>query len=159
MANFKGGFAFNNEAAKVEVEQAPDGTLISCVNPVTGESLGGGNYSEVIEGTLAAPFGDYTISDLAASFQTGDISGVISVDGSSLGILDPIRIVLYSTIDPLAIVAESAGISQSAVSKAVQVNWRSDGVNQYRGYMSNTVIDLPGTLPTEVKLYHHPMPE
>ena len=42
MANFKGGFAFNNEAAKVEVEQAPDGTLISCVNPVTGESLGGG---------------------------------------------------------------------------------------------------------------------
>jgi len=42
MDNFKGGFAFNNEAAKVEVEQAPDGTLISCVNPVTGESLGGG---------------------------------------------------------------------------------------------------------------------
>lgn len=42
MANFKGGFAFNNEAAKVEVEQAPDGTLISCVNPVTGEELGGG---------------------------------------------------------------------------------------------------------------------
>ena len=42
MANFKGGFAFNNEAAKVEVEQAPDGTLISCVNPVTGGSLGGG---------------------------------------------------------------------------------------------------------------------
>lgn len=41
MANFKGGFTFNNEAAKVEVEQAPDGTLMSCVNPVTGESLGG----------------------------------------------------------------------------------------------------------------------
>lgn len=32
MANFKGGFAFNNEAAKVEVEQAPDGTLIIKVN-------------------------------------------------------------------------------------------------------------------------------
>lgn len=42
MANFKGGFAFNNEAAKVEVEQAPDGTLISCVNPVTGEELAAG---------------------------------------------------------------------------------------------------------------------
>ena len=47
MANFKGGFAFNNEAAKVEVEQAPDGTLISCVNPVTGEELGGGGVGEV----------------------------------------------------------------------------------------------------------------
>ena len=47
MANFKGGFAFNNEAAKVEVEQAPDGTLISCVNPVTGESLGGGGGGEI----------------------------------------------------------------------------------------------------------------
>lgn len=47
MANFKGGFAFNNEAAKVEVEQAPDGTLISCVNPVTGESLGGGGGAEI----------------------------------------------------------------------------------------------------------------
>lgn len=42
MANFKGGFTFNNEAAKVEVEQQPDGTLVSCMNPVTGEELSGG---------------------------------------------------------------------------------------------------------------------
>lgn len=52
MANFKGGFAFNNEAAKVEVEQAPDGTLISCVNPVTGEELGGGGDASVANVTF-----------------------------------------------------------------------------------------------------------
>lgn len=52
MVNFKGGFAFNNEAAKVEVEQAPDGTLISCVNPVTGEELGGGGGFEPFSGTI-----------------------------------------------------------------------------------------------------------
>lgn len=50
MANFKGGFAFNNEAAKVEVEQAPDGTLISCVNPVTGESLNAGKLQRSYNG-------------------------------------------------------------------------------------------------------------
>ena len=47
MTNFKGGFAFNNEAAKVEVEQSPNGALISCINPVTGESMGGGNPNSV----------------------------------------------------------------------------------------------------------------
>lgn len=56
MANFRGGFAFNNEAAKVEVEQAPDGTLISCVNPVTEESLGGGGGSVTIKLTNPAAF-------------------------------------------------------------------------------------------------------
>lgn len=56
MANFKGGFAFNNEAAKVEVEQAPDGTLISCVNPVTGESLGGGDSSLFVEPVAGSSF-------------------------------------------------------------------------------------------------------
>lgn len=158
MVNFKGGFAFNNEAAKVEVEQAPDGTLISCVNPVTGEGLNAGNSEEVITGTLAAPFGDHVIADLIAGFQAHDLSGEIFVDGSSMGFTNQIRLPLSYVGTGSGIGAETATISSSAVTLATQVNWRRDGVNQYRVYMSNTVVDLPGTLPTEVKLYHHPMP-
>lgn len=159
MANFKGGFAFNNEAAKVEVEQAPDGTLISCVNPVTGESLNAGNSEEVIEGTLEAPFGDHLIADLVAGFQSHELSGEIFVDGSSLGFPDPIRLPLSYFGNGVGIAAETASISASAVTAAVQANWTTIGATYYKAYMNNTVVSLPGTLSTEVKLYHHPMPE
>jgi hypothetical protein len=86
MANFRGGFAFNNEAAKVEVEQAPDGTLISCVNPVTGESLGGDNRTETINATMANPFAGYEHEfDLFGLNAKANFSGYIQADLTPLG--------------------------------------------------------------------------
>ena len=90
MANFKGGFAFNNEAAKVEVEQAPDGTLISCVNPVTGEELGGG-ATDVITGTVAAPFPDMTQDEydqLISDMADGHAAAVMIIDATATGLGD-----------------------------------------------------------------------
>lgn len=87
MANFRGGFAFNNEAAKVEVEQAPDGTLISCVNPVTGESIGG--TTEVITGTAAAPFPDMTQDEydqLISDMADGHAAAVMIIDATATGL-------------------------------------------------------------------------
>lgn len=101
MANFKGGFAFNNEAAKVEVEQAPDGTLVSCINPVTGEELGGGGgpvvttanitllnktggpVSNLLFPVLGGTEGDYygrAISVTLANNQSGSYT-VMLIDG------------------------------------------------------------------------------
>ena len=75
MANFKGGFAFNNEAAKVEVEQAPDGTLISCVNPVTGEELGGGGVE------ITTLSGNFNIKNGYSSSLTVKYMGYLNISG------------------------------------------------------------------------------
>ena len=87
MANFKGGFAFNNEAAKVEVEQAPDGTLISCVNPVTGESLGGGGGGGSVTISLTNPVGasSFTACEIEAVDEYGTPSEVIGNITSATG--------------------------------------------------------------------------
>ena len=85
MANFKGGFAFNNEAAKVEVEQAPDGTLISCVNPVTGESLGGGGGGVLFEHNVKLTNAAGSPKQFCyLAYQAGD-APMMFVYGSSLG--------------------------------------------------------------------------
>jgi hypothetical protein len=91
MANFKGGFAFNNEAAKAEVEQAPDGTLISCVNPVTGESLGGGGSSDFSTATVTITE-SYSVA-FPAILTVGDLSYIaIAPQVYNVGVYD---IVLY----------------------------------------------------------------
>lgn len=172
MANFKGGFAFNNEAAKVEVEQAPDGTLISCVNPVTGESLNAGNSEEVIIGTLAAPFGDYLPVSIGRAIFNGGVSGFIEVDASSLGITDLIIIPIWcnyvddadveGTINgvmAMALTMDYSGDTPISVSNATQLIWKTSVDYLLFGYINGQYFNLPGTLPTTVKLYHHPMPE
>lgn len=173
MANFKGGFAFNNEAAKVEVEQAPDGTLVSCVNPVTGESLGGAdNYSQVIEGTLAAPFGNYQPVSIGRAIYNGGVSGLIAVDASSLGITAPIIIPLWiGASDPSDIEGSINGVTASSVSmqysgdtpvgtvSSAQLIWRTAVDYILAAYMGGQYVNLPDTLPTTVTLYWHPMPE
>lgn len=85
MANFRGGFAFNNEAAKVEVEQAPDGTLISCVNPVTEESLGGGGGSVTIKLTNPVGASGFNSCKIKAVDEYGTPSEVIGEITSATG--------------------------------------------------------------------------
>lgn len=53
MADFKGGFRFNNGSAAAEVEQNADGSLVSCRNPITGESIGGsGDFTLIPAGAV-----------------------------------------------------------------------------------------------------------
>lgn len=172
MASFKGGFAFNNEAAKVEVEQAPDGTLISCVNPVTGESLGGGggrNYKQVITGTLGNPFGDYTPVSIGRAIYNGGLSGIIDIDASALGVTNPIIMPLsFAANDPTDIEGSIYGVMASSaefqsrqgqpigILNAAQLLWLTS--NEFSGYMDGQYFNLPSTLPTTVTLYWHPMP-
>ena len=171
MANFKGGFAFNNEAAKVEVEQAPDGTLISCVNPVTGESLGGGNSKEVITGTASTIFSNMGYD--AAIALALDISYMNALINASI---------LYD-LDATAIVGQhltgqimSANIPSNnmAVFKTSEINndntvgvsviWDvTENNSSFKAsqFMSGSWTDVSavfGALPITLTIYHHPMP-
>lgn len=97
MASFKGGFAFNNEAAKVEVEQAPDGTLISCVNPVTGESLGGGGGGGSVTIKLTNPvspsgFNKCEIKEVNEDGTPGAVIGTITSATGSITLDCPAKI-------------------------------------------------------------------
>lgn len=161
MANFKGGFAFNNEAAKVEVEQAPDGTLISCVNPVTGQSMSSGNYSEVINGTADAPFGDYTVMDLAEELVGGNISIFARIDASALGIQDPIIGPIYSSLGTDMLIMDGASfISGPTLSRAYDAQWYSDGSSKLFMYNSGITTDATAymsAITSTVTILHHPM--
>lgn len=164
MANFRGGFAFNNEAAKVEVEQAPDGTLVSCVNPVTGQSMTGGNRKEVITSNALSPFGDYDIEELASEITAGNISVVVDFDANPLGM---------SAIVTAPILADDSDLKASAVSlvlsggdpTAVQMSFAACWPNGSTPYAFMTLLGV-GTnitaqmhdIPATTTIYHHPMP-
>lgn len=162
MANFKGGFAFNNEAAKVEVEQAPDGTLISCVNPVTGESLSAGNSYEVITGTADAPFGDYTVIELAEALAAGNISIMASIDASALGIQNPIIGPIYQTLGADGLIMDGASFTSGpTLAMAYSTHWYADGRPQLFMYNSGTNTDATAymsAITSRVTIAHHPMP-
>lgn len=105
MANFKGGFAFNNEAAKAEVEQAPDGTLISCVNPVTGEGIGGNTYDYridvAIEGsTVTADFNGSTLTEIAKAIKDDPATSVLAIIHRHAEAQEtPQALILYASYD------------------------------------------------------------
>lgn len=168
MANFKGGFAFNNEAAKVEVEQSPNGALISCINPVTGESMGGGNPNsvQVIEGTLANPFGDVDINELMDALyvgadQTGDAHAIIAGDAAVLGfglLQQPVYCMNYR-------LRSTAGDINEDGSLCNEIYWYLDGeqlaIHAYieqNGTLTN-IASYASQIPTTLTIYWHPMPE
>ena len=168
MANFKGGFAFNNGPAKAEVEQAPDGTLISCVNPVTGEGLNAGNSKEVITGTTADPLPGVKIRELADALEAGNASAIMNIDGTALGVTDRIllsvsttQIFTGDTLLDLGVTVQAATIlSNNTLIMAVDTRWFGayPANNKQKAYIGGTVADLPA-LPTVTNIYHHPMPE
>lgn len=171
MANFKGGFAFNNEAAKVEVEQAPDGTLISCINPVTGESLAGGdNHSEQFEGTAAALFTNTDIGmdveEFVEAIRDHNASIRVSYDLSAMGLLEPVVMEGYY----------DRNLGSVMVSTIQVYNGNADGFfGEYAGnhpdvlpvsalyqISGGTAVEMTASaaaIPAITTVYFHPMPE
>ena len=175
MANFKGGFAFNNEAAKVEVEQSPNGALISCINPVTGESMGGGNPNsvQVIAGTLDNPFGDVDISELILALENNGANAVLNADITAIGytgIVLPLAVAVYGDAGILAtyssdIVFEKLTIAQAYYNYDFEDNFILNKADQVVGDYDNhefTATDIKSyasLIPTTLTIYWHPMPE
>lgn len=165
MANFKGGFAFNNEAAKVEVEQSPNGALISCINPVTGESMGGGNPNsvQVITGTLANPFGDVNLAELITAFNTGGASIFIAIDATVIGQgVFPDAPMNWTSDYGLSITGVTGNTSE--LLRAALINWSSiDGTLtyavMYTGASGTDIESYASQMPTTLTIYWHPMPE
>ena len=175
MANFKGGFAFNNEAAKVEVEQAPDGTLISCVNPVTGEDLNARNYVETFTGTANALTPLSAIpelsdpDDFAALLASGDVDIEISFDMSALGGTILIGTVATTKLSDGTILTPKVqnivinGTNTADGSLVSHINFsRISGLIVMDSYLyqSGSWVDMTthlSAIPTVTKIYHHPM--
>lgn len=169
MANFKGGFAFNNEAAKVEVEQAPDGTLISCVNPVTGEGLVTNNVEE-FEGTAANLIGDYPeatyIDNLLKDIYDGNVSIQITFDLSAAslpemtiwGAGDTIHKFYGADLDPTYVTGVYFEGGETAIALDDGTAFRLyAGLYKLTNGSSSDMTEYGAMIPTVTKIYHHPM--
>lgn len=160
MANFKGGFAFNNEAAKVEVEQAPDGTLISCVNPVTGESIGG--TTEVITGTAEVPFPDMTLDEynqLITDMASGHAAAVMIIDATATG-LGQLPTGLLGKVDEDGGVTDYVLIAQVADpehNNQLRLTWIHPGaVAEAKARIAGNLVDMTSSaenFPTTTTIY------
>lgn len=168
MDNFKGGFAFNNEAAKVEVEQSPNGALISCINPVTGESMGGGNPNsvQVITGTLANPWGEEYSRAPFEAMILGNANAMITIDLSELGAFEiTAPVYLFGTGQDAVIVSSGAVMGAGAsVANAYTINWNVvSGALIYAGINTDgegtDIASIASQIPTTLTIYWHPMPE
>lgn len=176
MANFKGGFVFNNEAAKVEVEQSPNGALISCINPVTGESMGGGNPNsvQVIEGTLESVWNDLSTEDASRfdeAFNQGGASAQLVCDLSNFGVGDAVKLSAYFVdASPLPTIEFGTLYITNTPHSALEVDfvWTSDSgtgthiklLNIAR-FLNNEITDMSEyapLVPTTLTIYWHPMP-
>lgn len=160
MANFKGGFAFNNEAAKAEVEQAPDGTLISCINPVTGESLSGGGTTEVITGTADVPFPDMTSAEynqLIRDMYAGNAAATMIIDATALG-LGQLPSGLLGIVDDdetsLLLIAQ---VADPDTNDQLRLMWASEvGVSEAKARIGGNLVDMSSTassVPTITTIY------
>lgn len=169
MANFKGGFAFNNEAAKVEVEQEADGTLVSCINPVTGKSLAGGeNYVETFEGTAAELLrADVNFTtDFVNALRDGNISIVIDMDLTAFSFPS-----ITLNIFPRGSVGIGQNITVGDDINGTTCSIRAGNIDLETGslYCDSLLLITNGvttdgtkyasSIPTVTTIYHHPMPE
>ena len=173
MATNSAGVNFGKPNEEFIIESDGSGALTSARNAVTGtEYVGAGNFSQVIEGTLAAPFGDYMPVSIGEAIYNGGVSGRIAIDASALGVTIPIILPLsFGASNPADIEGSINGVTAAAVSMqssagtpigidtATQLVWRTSIDRTLFGYMNNQYFNLPDTLPTTVTLYWHPMSE
>ena len=168
MANFKGGFAFNNEAAKVEVEQSPNGALISCINPVTGESMGGGNPNsvQVITGTLDNPFGDVNLTELENAINNSSASFIMELDLSILAISTPAPLASspIQLVSPYIVASQFRIDDNGELTNAIYASWNSSNRELHSAWANyggaiNDMCDYASQIPTTLTIYWHPMPE
>jgi hypothetical protein len=147
----------------VEVEQAPDGTLISCVNPVTGEELGGGNYSETYEGT-AAEIAIDTGMRLPDLVREGDVSIYFTFDMSALGGV-PITVMVYRALGT-QLYANNMVYNDSGFSGLYAAMDFSQGQKitalKLLSVTNGNIIDgttYAESVPATMLINYHPMPE
>lgn len=168
MADFIGGFNFNNDAAVVEVGVDKDGTLEFCRNPVTGEEMGGAdNYVETITGTAADVFNtnDYYTDALAEGLLDGSISAIVTSDFSVLG-KGTYKCPLYTrqNLDTKVVIAQYTEL-EADDPLAVQTWWyKVEGGSgmMMASYDQNGLVNLNTVaqmVPVSINIYHHPMPE
>lgn len=159
----KGSIRFNN-AVNAEVDT--DGSEItSVINLVDGSSLSN-NYSEVIEGNLASPFGDYTRAEIDAMLRNNSITitGIVDASALSMGTISLPFFGCSSLLEHLT-AAIYAPLLDSNTGDWACINWYSyDNApdSQYFAVFQNgTTTNLTSymaNLPTEFTIYHHPMP-
>ncbi len=163
MANFKGGFAFNNGAAKVEVEQAPDGTLISCVNPVTGESMSAGNYSETYTGTAAEiEYGSATRLDNLIRTRAASIYFTFDLTAMGLGsitvmVSHVINNALYA--DNLRVVSSDINGFYCEMEQDLGVKVSADSLILFNEGVATDGTAYAASVPATMTINYHPMPE
>lgn len=170
----KGSIRFDNDInIEVDVDKSAEegAKLTSAVNLVDGQEIGGagGNYKEVITGTAAAPFGDYSAADLATALYNNDIHADISLDGSALGITTEIILPVNNFdetpdfISARSLALTFSGGTPTAIYQATDLGWNLDGSLRFAAmYAGGTLTDVSAygsVIPTVLTIYHHPMPE
>lgn len=124
------------------------------------EQRGGGSSPSAVEtigGTVAEPFGDYSVSDLAGGIVGDDCTVYMQVDASAVG-QGTLKFPLFATEDYFlyGMLANPTGDSIDAGF----VSWANDTLNSFLMYSSNTLVDLSqyaSVMATTVTLITHPI--
>lgn len=124
---------------------------------------GNPNSVQVIEESLANPFGDVNLEELITAFNTGGASMFITIDATVLGqgVLPDVPI---SWSSDYGFNASGVTGTTSELSSALLINWSSiDGTLTfavvYTGASSTDIESYSSQMPTTLTIYWHPMPE
>ena len=128
---------------------------------------GGGNPNsmEIIEGTLANPWGDVIPRILLAQIGNLSASAFMVIDATAIGISYPVNVQasFASASSNLFWFASVGDISDSGNTNAVCVHYTSEGrLNYIYALVSGQYVDLTqyeSLLPTTLTIIHHPLPE
>lgn len=123
------------------------------------------NYVETITGTLANPFGDYNIANLAVWANVDNTVNMYMVaDAGAIGLLAyPL-----SWLKPLndtdlgKLFFGASYLPQSGNNLVAEVQYTSDGLSRARIMMASTITDMEPyaeSITTTLTIIHHPLPE
>lgn len=118
-----------------------------------------GNYVEVIEGTLANPWGEVNIPDFYNALYIGNANATLNATLGEQTVLMNLRTELGYLVAAYALVDDT--VSTSACAMAVW-DWSNiPNITSARLLMGGDVtnlIDMANAVPTTLTIYWHPMP-
>lgn len=129
-------------------------------------SGGGGsnpNRVEVIQGTLANPFGGINVSELFLALSNGNASAKILIDASVIGV-ENVPPVFITDNDEVGFVVTGGYGASEVLYEAYIIIWGPVTGNCsmaviYTGDVGSDILSYASLIPTTLTIYWHPMPE
>ena len=123
---------------------------------------GGGNRQEVVEGTMAQPFGKYSVSEVALALRMGQATAYVAAEVAGRSAVIPLFSESGSMIHGSGAVIEDGDetAQEPQITLAADIRWYNGGLARAWMLTEGQMVDLaPGadTIETTCVLLWHPM--